>query len=214
MAHALKIIFLIGLMSLSSVWAQQYYRWVDKNGNTNIQSSIPPGSVAGGYEIIDENGVVLKVVEPQISEAEKRARETAAVNAEMRRARDEELLKMYRSPSDVDRTMKTWLSRMDMEIRVKLNRIRIKENEYNTLQERAANQEKAGQEVTSELLNEMKEIQQVIEQYRLEIQEVELRQAESRSVFMRDRDRMVELWEMINNEPWVEPEDASASNSN
>ena len=206
MPHALKALTLILLLLCSAASAQQFYRWTDENGNVSIQSSIPPEAVSKGYEIIDEKGIVLKVIEPEISEAEKRARETAAVNAEMRRARDEELLKLYRSPADVDRAMKTWLSRMDMEIRVKNNRIRIKENEYNTLQERAANQEKAGQEVSEELLNEMDNIQLEIETYELEIREVELRQEESRSVFLRDRARMVELWEILNNEPWVEPE--------
>lgn len=209
MHHVLKAVVLIALLSLNSVWAQQFYRWIDENGNTNIQNTIPPEYVSGGYEVIDENGVVLKIVEPEMSEAEKRALETEAVNAEMRRARDEELLKMYRSPTDVDRAMKTWLSRMDMEIRVKRNRIRIKENEYNTLQERAANQEKSGQDVDPELLSKMKEIELEIDQFELEIKQVELRQEESRSVFMRDRDRMIELWELINKEDWVEPETAS-----
>lgn len=206
MSHALKAITLILLLLCTTVSAQQFYRWTDENGKLTIQSTIPPEVVSKGYEIIDETGTVLKVIEPEISEAEKRARETAAVNAEMRRARDEELLKLYRSPSDVDRAMKTWLSRMDMEARVKRNRIRIKENEYNTLQERAANQEKAGQEVSQELINQMADIQLEIETYQLEIREVELRQEESRSVFLRDRARMVELWEILNNKDWVDPE--------
>jgi len=187
-------------------YASQFYRWVDAQGNTYIQSYIPPEFVAGGYEVIDDNGVVLKKVLPQISEAERKANETAAMNLEMQRARDQELLKAYRSPTDVDRTMKTWLSRMDMEVRVKQNRIRIKENEFDTLQARAANLEKTGQEVDPELLAKMKAIELEITQFRLEIREVELRQDESRAVFMLDRDRMVELWELINKEKWVEPE--------
>ena len=52
------------------------------------------------------------------------------MSAERQRTRDQELLKLYRSPKDVDRAMKTWLSRMDMEVRLKRNRIRIKEKEY------------------------------------------------------------------------------------
>lgn len=206
MPHALITIPLTFLLLCSAASAQQFYRWTDEEGKLNIQSSIPPEMVSKGYEVIDESGTVLKVVAPELSEAEKRAQETAAVNAEMRRARDEELLKLYRSPSDVDRAMKTWLSRMDMEIRVKSNRIRIKENEYNTLQERAANQEKAGQEVSEALVDEMSTIQLEIETYQHEIREVELRQEESRSVFLRDRARMVELWEILNKEDWVEPE--------
>jgi hypothetical protein len=196
---------LITLISTGS-FASQFYRWVDEEGNTYIQSYIPPEFVAGGYEIIDDNGIILKKVAPQISEAERQANEAAQISAEMQQARDEELLKIYRSPTDVDRAMNTWTSRMTMEIRVKENRIRIKENEFDTLQERAANQEKAGQEVDSELLSKMKSIQLEINQFDLEIREVELRQEEARATFMLDRDRMVELWELIYKKDWVEPE--------
>lgn len=206
-----RTISLLILLSLTMASAAQFYRWVDDEGNTFIQSYIPPEFVAGGYEIIDDNGVVLKKVAPQISKAERDAREAAQVSAEMQRARDEELLKLYRSPADVDRAMKTWLSRMDMEIRVKRNRIRIKENEFDGLQERAANQEKAGAEVDSDLLNKMKAIRLEIDQFDLEIREVELRQEESKQLFMLDRERMVELWKIIYGEPW-EDEGENASN--
>ncbi|MDX1343335.1 MAG: hypothetical protein R3227_13290 [Reinekea sp.] len=189
----------------TTAYAGQFYRWVDSEGNTYIQSSIPPEYVAGGYEVIDDNGVVLKTVAPQISDAERRANEAATVSAEMQRARDEELLKLYRSPSDVDRAMKTWLSRMDMEVRVKQNRIRIKENEFDTLQARAANLEKTGQAIDEELLAKMKAIELEIAQFKLEIRQVELRQDESRAEFMLDRERMVELWQILHDEPWVEP---------
>lgn len=202
------------ITAASSVSAAQFYRWVDSQGNVFIQNYIPPEYVKGGYEIIDDAGNILKKVAPEISLEERRANEAAQVSAEMQRARDQELLKAYRSPSDVDRTMSTWLSRMDMEIRVKENRIRVKENEFNTLQARAADQERAGQTVDPELLSKMKAIQLEIESFNLEIREVELRQDESRSEFMRDRDRMIELWEMINDEPWQEPDTPDQANAN
>lgn len=214
MTHLFRIVSLMTVLSLSAAFGAQFYRWTDEAGNTYIQSYIPPEYVAGGYEIIDDNGTVLKKVAPQISEAERRANEAAAVNAEMQRARDEELLKLYRSPADVDRAMKTWLSRMDMEIRVKRNRIRIKENEFDTLQERAANQEKVGEEVDQDLLSQMKTIRLAIDQFDLEIRQVELRQEESRQTFLQDRERMVELWQLLNGEPWVdEPADDSDGGS-
>jgi hypothetical protein len=201
----IRLTCIIALLSCTTALAGQFYRWVDEDGNTYIQSYIPPEFVAGGYEIIDDNGIILKSVSPQLSEAERRANEAAFISEEMQRARDEELLKIYRSPADVDRAMKTWVSRMDMEIRVKRNRIRIKENEFDSIQERAANQEKAGEEVDSDILAQMKTIQILIDQFDLEIREVELRQEESRSIFTLDRDRMVVLWELINKKPWVDP---------
>jgi hypothetical protein len=190
----------------SNAQAAQFYRWKDEQGNLFVQSYIPPEYVANGYEIVDEAGNLVKKVSPQISEAEKQAKEMSRINGEMQRARDEELLKFYRSPSDVDRAMSTWLSRMDMEVRVKQNRIRIKENEFASLQEKAANQERSGQQVDTEIEAQMKAIQLEIDQFNLEIREVQLRQDESRSEFNLDRERMVELWKIITGEDWVDKE--------
>ncbi|MFQ3229313.1 hypothetical protein [Reinekea sp.] len=201
-----SIIF-TSLWLASNAQAAQFYRWKDEQGNLFVQSYIPPEYVANGYEIVDEAGNLVKKVSPQISEAEKQAKEMSRINGEMQRARDEELLKFYRSPSDVDRAMTTWLSRMDMEIRVKQNRIRIKENEFASLQEKAANQERSGQQVDAEIEEQMKAIQLEIDQFNLEIREVQLRQDESRSEFKLDRERMVELWKIINGKDWVEKED-------
>lgn len=198
----------------TTVNAGQFYRWVDNEGNVFIQNYIPPEYVKGGYEIIDDAGNILRKVAPEISLEERRANEAAKISEEMQRARDQELLKAYRSPTDVDRTMTTWLSRMDMEVRVKENRIRVKENEFNTLQSRAADQERAGQAVDPELVAQMKNIRLEIENFELEIREVELRQDESRSEFMRDRDRMIELWELINNKTWQEPDTGEQASAN
>jgi hypothetical protein len=167
-----------------------------------IQGYIPPESVAGGYQIIDDTGMVLKTVAPQISAAERDAANSTQLSAERQRTRDQELLKLYRSPKDVDRAMKTWLSRMDMEVRLKRNRIRIKEKEYDGVQERAANQERVGQTVAPELIAQLDAIRSEIAQFQVDISAVEVRQQESRAVFMLDRDRMVSLWEAINNQAW------------
>ncbi|TCS44019.1 DUF4124 domain-containing protein [Reinekea marinisedimentorum] len=197
------------LITANSVFAAQFYRWTDKDGNLFIQSYIPPDAVKGGYEIIDDAGNLIKKVAPELSEEERKAQQDAQIAAEMQLARDEELLKLYRSPTDVDRAMATWLSRMDMEIRVKVNRIRIKENEHDTLQEQAANLEKTGKDIPENLLSELSTIDQQIADFEAEIDEVESRKQEARDVFLLDRDRMVVLWEMINKKKWVEPEPAA-----
>jgi len=193
--------------------AAQFYRWIDAQGNTYIQSSIPPESVAGGYEIMDDAGIILQTVPAQIGDAEQAAAnaEQAAANAvqlaaENQRARDLGLLKLYRSPKDVDRAMKTWLSRMDTEARVKRNRIRIKEKEYASIQATAANQERIGQAVDPELVHKLDAIRTEIDDYTRAIRAVEQRQAESRAEFMLDRNRMLILWERINNKKWSDPE--------
>lgn len=200
-------------LALSSAWAQ-FYRFTDNEGNVYVQSSIPPEFVAGGYEIVDSRGIVITRVAPQLSQEEIAKRQANQLSTQMQQARDQELLKLYRSPADVDRAMNTWLSRMDMEIRVKRNRIRVKEAEYAQYQEQAANLERAGQEVGQDILLKMESVQLEIDQFLLEIEEVELRQQDSREEFLLDRQRMTELWKIRTGKEWVdEPDDAAEENT-
>ncbi len=187
--------------------ARQFFRYKDENGQIVINSSIPPEYVKNGYEIVDDKGIVLKVVDPQLSEEEIRRRRQEQERIENQRARDAELRKLYRSPRDVDRAMNTWLGRLDMEIRLKENRIAILRTEYNELQSQAANQERVGKEVDENLLAEMAQIEEEISRYEAEIAEVEERQEEAQERFQADRERMIIIYERLNGRPWVEEED-------
>lgn len=189
--------------------ARQFFRYKDADGQIVINSSIPPEFVKNGYEIIDDKGVVLREVAPQLSEEEIRKRRAEEQRIQEQRVRDAELVKLYRSPGDVDRAMRTWLSRLDMEVRLKDNRIDILRSEFNALQSEAANQERAGERVDAELLTQMAEIEAEIAEYETEIEEVEARKAEAREEFGADRERMEIIYERLNGRPWQDP---SASN--
>lgn len=189
--------------------ARQFFRYKDAEGQTVINSSIPPEFVKNGYEIIDDKGVVLREVAPQLSEEQIRNRRAEEQRVQEERVRDAELVKLYRSPADVDRAMNTWLSRLDMEIRLKDNRIDILRSEFNALQSQAANQERAGQAVDAELLTQMDRIEAEIAEFQAEIDEVEARKTEAREEFTADRARMEIIYERLNGRPWQE---SSASN--
>lgn len=189
--------------------ARQFFRYKDADGQIVINSSIPPEFVKNGYEIIDDKGVVLREVAPQLSEEEIRNRRAEEQRIQEQRVRDAELVKLYRSPGDVDRAMRTWLSRLDMEIRLKDNRIDILRSEFNALQSEAANQERAGESVDADLLTQMAEIEAEIAEYQAEIEDVEARKAEAREEFGADRERMEIIYERLNGRPWQDP---SASN--
>lgn len=189
--------------------ARQFFRYKDAEGQTVINSSIPPEFVKNGYEIIDDKGVVLREVAPQLSEEQIRNRRAEEQRVQEQRVRDAELVKLYRSPADVDRAMNTWLSRLDMEIRLKDNRIDILRSEFNALQSQAANQERAGQAVDAELLTQMDSIEAEIAEFQAEIDEVEARKTKAREEFTADRKRMKIIYERLNGRPWQE---SSASN--
>lgn len=206
MMKTLTLTLLLLLLVPSWAEARQYYRFNDENGQVVISSTIPPEFVKKGYEIVDDKGVVLREVEPQLSDEEIRRRRTENQNREASRARDEELIKLYRTPKDVDRAMDNWLNRLDMEIRLKENRIAILRSDYNKLQSRAADQERSGQAVSEELLADMADIQDEIDAYRSQIGEVETRKDEARKRFEIDREHMIDVYERLTGKTWIEPE--------
>lgn len=205
MLRFFSVVIIATLLLPLSAEARQYFRYKDDDGQIVINSSIPPEFVPRGYEIVDDKGIVLREVAPQLSEDEINRRAEEAAQAEAERARDAELMRLYRNPTDVDRAMRTWLSRLDMEIRLKNNRISILRTEFNDLQAEAANLERAGQEIGSELLSDMANLEDQIGILRDEIAEIELRQEAAEDRFQAERERMKVIFERQQGRPWVEP---------
>ena len=80
--------------------ARQFFRYKDADGQTVINSSIPPEFVKNGYEIIDDKGVVLREVAPQLSEEEIRNRRAEEQRVQEERVRDAELVNLWERQTD------------------------------------------------------------------------------------------------------------------
>jgi len=205
-----RLIALLVTLSMGSLAAEsrQFFRYQDANGQTVINSSIPPDFVKNGYEIIDDKGVVVRVVAPQLSEEAIKAKRAEERRIEEQRTRDAELVRLYRSPGDVERAMNIWLSRLDMEMRLKANRIESLQSEFNELQSDAADLERAGRDVDPQFLARMNEIQSAIAGYQDDVRTVEMRKAEARKDFISDKQRMMVIYERLNGQPWEDPNTA------
>lgn len=75
------------------------YRFRNAAGNLMISSVLPEQAIKRGYEIIDNRGRVLRVVEPAMAEEERRK-----IKEEMRtRQQDNQLKRLYSTPEDAER---------------------------------------------------------------------------------------------------------------
>lgn len=75
------------------------YRFRNANGSLMISSVLPEQAIYTGYEIIDNRGRVLRVVEPAMPENERRK-----MQEEMRiRQQDNQLKRLYPTPEDAER---------------------------------------------------------------------------------------------------------------
>ena len=75
------------------------YRFRNANGSLMISSVLPEHAIYAGYEIIDNRGRVLRVVDPAMPEEERRK-----MQDKMRaRQQDEQLRRLYPTPEDAVR---------------------------------------------------------------------------------------------------------------
>ena len=75
------------------------YRFRNASGSLMISSVLPEQAIYTGYEIIDNRGRVLRVVEPAMPEEERRK-----LQEEMRlRQQDNQLKRLYPTPEDAER---------------------------------------------------------------------------------------------------------------
>lgn len=195
LALSLALSCVLTLFLSQTAFAANLYRYTDDNGTVVLDRSIPPEFVSKGYQVLDESGHVIKTVAPALTPEELARKKDAERRAELQLARDEELLKLYRSASDVDRAMASWMSRLDVEISLKRNQMAIKRSQYNDLQSEAADLERQGKPVSQEILNKMNEVQEDIDRIQASIEVIEARKKEDQVMFELDKQRVMELTE-------------------
>lgn len=141
----------------------QFYRFENEDGVTVIASSIPPNLVYKGYSIVREDGTVVKKVAPQLTpaEVEKRDRELAEQkkreqDGEAQRHHDEDLVKLYASPRDVEEARDRKLLSIQAAIAQNtsnIQQLKLKKERFET---EAAARERDGQPPSPDILDNLK----------------------------------------------------------
>ena len=180
------------------------YRYVNDEGVTVINYSIPPEHVHKGYEILNRDGTVHKVIPKSLSPEELsdessdayRAK-VEAEEAERLRKWDESLLLRYSSIEDIEAARDRAVSELRIRISILRSNIRSLTSQVESNQERAADVERRGGEVPVELVaaidglrDEIKETERAIDERLREIEVVE-------QGFQRDIDRFALLLDKV-----------------
>jgi len=182
---------LVSLFALSqSAYALEYYRYVDEDGISTIDATIPPEYVKYGYEVLNTMGLVVRKVAPELSAEEKvlyekQKREDAKFEALKNR-----LNRLYRSPSDVDRAVLAAEERITTSIAGQKRRIDFHKNKFEVAQEKAGRQEAFQKDISQEYLDEMEEATEYIHSLELSIAEKKNDILEKRIQFKFEREVM------------------------
>lgn len=185
----IRCLLLFGLLPMVAQ-AVELYRYVDDQGVTVLsRQGVPPELIGKGYEVLNEQGRVVKVIPPAPSDEELRRllAEKALAGS------DKQLLRLYSSPADVDRARERKLVEIDGLIGVARGNLQSARAQQANLQSQAADYERAGRAVPEQLLSqidnqkgEQLRLQHDIDRY-LEVR----KQAEAS--FAADRARLSEL---------------------
>lgn len=183
-------VFALGVFTSQASFAVEYYRYTDERGITVInRQGVPPHLIGKGYEVLSEQGRVIRVV-PRAPTPE----EYRQMQADKERAKsDRQLLMLYTRIEDIDRARDRKVADIDGQISIARGNLLSVNSLRSDLQAQAASQERAGRTVSASLLKQIEDasidqqrLQQQISRYLTSKKAIE-------SAFARDKNRLAEL---------------------
>jgi hypothetical protein len=150
--------------------AKPLYRYRNADDVMVVGFQVPVESVSGGYEVLNEKGMVVKVIPRALTEEERESKDAeqqrqreAVAEQERLRKWDESLMLRYSTVADIEDARRRGLGNLEIRVSIlKGNRRSIKQSIEN-YQAQAANTERAGGEVEVERLRVIEELQAEIE---------------------------------------------------
>lgn len=180
---------LAGLLAVTTAQAE-VYRYVNRQGVVALDRlGVPPEYVANGYEVLDEEGRVLRVVPPAPS-AEELARRAAA---QRQAAFDAELLQRYASAADLEWAQVRRLRDLDGLARIAQGNLEASRRRLQEIERQAAEHQRAGQPLAPELLAQRDQQQREERRLAAELKRVQAQRTSSEAEFARERTRLQEL---------------------
>lgn len=187
------------------------YRYTDENGQLVIGSSIPQEATKRGYDILSNNGRVIKTIPPEPTAEELAAREAAKQQQEQRARQqelDRQLLKRFSHPDQAVRAMRRKINELEGIIQLKRGNISVISSQLDSEQSRAADMERAGREIPEATLEKIRRLESQIREIEREISA----QQQDIAARKRDYEADIERLEQITGEARtlpLEPETAA-----
>ncbi|MFN2300356.1 MAG: DUF4124 domain-containing protein [Gammaproteobacteria bacterium] len=177
--------------------AQQRYRWVDDNGTTRIADRIPPDVAGKRIEVLNARGMVVRVIEAELTDAQRAHRaaereleEERRVAREAQARRDRMLLDSYTTVTDLTNARDARLSSLEAQIRVSRD---AADNLSRTVEDLAARVEAAGESPPVPLVQRLTATRDQLNATQRFLEAREKEQADIREQFTADIARFEQL---------------------
>lgn len=183
------LLLLLGVLAATPAQAE-LYRYLNRQGVVVLdRQGVPPEYVGNGYEVIDEEGRVLRAVPPAPSAEELRQR----VAAQRQARADAQLRRLYPRVADLEVARTHQLRDLDSLIVVARGNLNAVQQRALGLERQAAEHQRAGQSVPAALLQQLEGLRGEQRQAEAELQRLQELRQRSETRFAADRLRLVEI---------------------
>ena len=185
----------IAILFCSTTWAGDvtsttHYRWRDAQGGLHYSDSIPPDAVRFGYDILNDQGLLVRHVDREKTPAERAAaaaeaaREAAAKRAADQQAlADRQLLAAYPNEAELKEAHEAKLAQMQQNINTTQQNLRSQEQNLADLLAHAAELERSGQPVPPFLRKRVTDQRQSVADERNEVAKLQRQRADTARQF-------------------------------
>ncbi|MEK0362010.1 DUF4124 domain-containing protein [Pseudomonas sp. CBC3] len=184
-----RLLLLLGLLGAAAAQAD-LYRYVDDKGVVVLdRHGVPPQHIGKGYEVLNDQGRVTRVVPPAPTPEERQR----LLEAQARASSDAQLLRLYASVRDVERAQVRKFSELDSVIGITRSNLQSLRTQQANLQSQAAGHERAGREVPKPLLKQIDNLSREQASLRRDIERYQRARKHAEARFAQERQRVAEL---------------------
>ena len=177
-------------------FAAKLYRF-KVEGQLILKDHVPPEYAQMGYDVLNDQGLVVKHIKPAPTAkelaaiaAKKAIKEARLERIRIRREADQALLRVYSKPADVERARQRSTDNIDGYISLQQRRIVDLTEKLERAQGRAANQERAGLEIPVDMRLEIAQLQKQIRESHANVKIRKTDKIESTKAFAGEYARM------------------------
>ncbi len=168
----------------------ELYRYVNDKGVVVLDRlGVPPQYIGKGYQVLNDQGRVIREVPPAPTADEMRQRKADPARA----SSDAQLLRLYSSLEDVDRARERRLAELDGLSSVAKGNLQSLKMQQANLQGQAANQERAGRPVAEALVAQLSNLREEEKRLQREIGRFQQLRIQAQSSFASDRARFAQI---------------------
>lgn len=186
---AIRLALILGAMAPLAAQAE-LYRYTNEKGVTVLDRlGVPPQFIDKGYEVLNDQGRVVKTVPPAPTLEERQRMQADKARA----GSDAQLLRLYTSVEDVDRALQRKLSELDGLITVAKGNQQSLRTQQANLQAQAADNERAGRQVPKALVAQIDNVRSEYKRLDDDIARYQDERKKAQATFAADRARLAEL---------------------